>query len=116
MTEARQAKLVRAVMKWSLLYRAANKARARRGGYVCEGENEGEPPCWKTWSDESPTDGGPELLPRDEWCQPCLRRQKFHEAYRRLARRRGAAQRGVLYHAKQADVPLGVGVKRTKSP
>jgi hypothetical protein len=96
MNSVRRAKIIGAAMRWGLLYRAANKARARRGDYRCEAEAENEAPCWMEYNRE----GDP--LPRDEWCADCLRRQRFHIAYRRLARRRGAAQRSLLYHATRA--------------
>lgn len=59
--------------------------------------------CWKNW-DQYPGaygDGPWELLPRDEWCAGCLRRQAAHDRFRELGRQLAGARRRVTMYVRQ---------------
>ncbi len=97
------ARLAAAALKFDDARILAVRLRAERGELRCEngeideeGNKIGEP-CWKKWISgvEDVT-----RLDRAEWCEPCLERQKTHEAYRLAVRARGAAARSLQQAAK----------------
>ena len=87
-----------AALKWDRLRREAKRLGDERNSLVCEHEIKDRPPCWKNWDTvENHTTGmtRDELLPREEWCYPCRRRQRVHEEYSEATKARGAALRSL---------------------
>lgn len=66
-------------------------------------------PCWKRYVQTAPD--ASELIPRNQWCPNCLKRQEVHEQRSAVVRRRGALMRSLL-RAARAELGLSNGENR----
>lgn len=93
--------------------RAAEQCE-NEAGYERETDSPAVPPCWKTYVADYTGDGI--LLARDQWCEPCKRRQEIHLEYREVVKHRGAALRRLERIATKPSDSTDGDAERLRAP